>query len=258
MPEKKMKFAGRSVIVTGGGGGIGRHLSRMFAGEGASVLVVDKRLDAAEAVHAELSEAGLKGFPLMADVSLSAECDRIIETAVSLHGGADILVNNAAVLPFGNLTDLDDENWHRVVATVLSGTFFLSRAAARRMRDNANARIINMSSAAGLRGISSRGAYGATKAGVDGLTRAFAIELGPRGVTVNSVAPGPVETPLVRGHSPAVRKAWLRMLAVKRYADPSEIASTVLFLASPESAFLTGQTICVDGGFTAGVNLDEA
>jgi NAD(P)-dependent dehydrogenase (short-subunit alcohol dehydrogenase family) len=256
--ENTMKFAGRSVVVTGGGGGIGRHICRLFAGEGASVLTVDKNLAAAEAICDEINRDGGRAEPLMADISQSSECDRIIETAVSIHGGVDILVNNAAVLPFGKLVELEDADWNRVVATVLSGTFFLSRAALRRMKDNSNGRIINMSSAAGLRGLSSRGAYGATKAGVDGLTRAFAIEVGPRGITVNSVAPGPVETPLVKGHSPAVRKAWLRMLAVKRYADPGEIASAILFLASPESAYLTGQTISVDGGFTAGVNLDEA
>ncbi len=253
-----MSFDERVVLVTGGGSGIGRETAAGLARMGATVIIADWNKAAAEAVSAEISRNGYTCIAVETDVSRSASCDEVVAFAVRQFGALDILVNNAAYGLFGDLTNVEDEPWHAVLQTVLSGTFYMCRAAARTMRDHAHCRIINMSSAAGIRGISKRGAYGAAKGGVATLTKALAIELGPRGITVNAVAPGPIETPMVAGHSDQTRQGWLRLLAIRRYGTPAEVAAAIYFLASKEAAYVTGHVLSVDGGFAAGGTLEPS
>lgn len=236
--------------------GIGCETATGFARMGATVIIADRNKAAAEAVSYEISRNGHKCSAVEADVSRSASCDAAVDFAVRQCGSLDILVNNAAFGLYGDLTEIEDEPWHAVLETALSGTFYMCRAAARVMRDGADCRIINMSSAAGIRGISKRGAYGAAKGGVATLTKALAIELGRRGITVNAIAPGPIETPMVAGHNDRTRRGWLRLLAIRRYGTPAEVAAAIYYLASKEAGYVTGHILSVDGGFAAGGTLE--
>ncbi len=235
----------RTIAITGAARGIGRALAAMFAGAGDQVFALD--IDAVLLEEASV-EIGPGVVPLTADVSDRASVDAAF-AAIGRAGGLDVLVNNAATVQAARFEEITQASWDSVIGVNLTGTFNCCQAAWELLRDGG--RIVNLSSHSGSLGSLARGAYAASKAGVDGLTRVLAVEAAPRGITVNAVAPGPVDTPHARGaHSDARRAAWAEALLVKRYATEEEIAGTVRFLASPEAGFITGQIIHVDGGMT--------
>jgi NAD(P)-dependent dehydrogenase (short-subunit alcohol dehydrogenase family) len=236
----------RHVLVTGGGQGLGRAVAERLAADGDHVTVFD--LDAR---NAQDVASAISGDAVAGDVSDAAACQAAVDHVVSAHGGLDVLVHCAGIASLQPIVDTDDETWHRLVRILLDGTFFIDRAAARVM--NPGGRIVNFSSVAGVRALPGRGAYAAAKAGVAQLTRVLALELGAREITVNAVAPGPIESPMsAAAHSDAGRQAWIDLLAVKRFGHAEEVAAAVSFLAGPQAGFITGQVLAIDGGFSAG------
>lgn len=238
----------RSAIVTGGSKGIGAAIANRLARDGFAVTVnYGHDRDAADAVVAEIERAGGRGIAVMADIGDRGGMATLFDAAEQAFGGVDVLVNNAGTMPLSPIAELDDDQFDRLVAINLGGVFRGMREAARRMRDGG--RIVSFSSSVVGLYQPTYGAYAATKAGVEAMSHILAKELGPRGITVNAVAPGPVETELfTRGKSDEQIAAIARMNPFGRLGQPDDIAAVVAFLASPDSGWINGQTIRANGG----------
>jgi 3-oxoacyl-[acyl-carrier protein] reductase len=242
------------VVVTGGAGGIGWAISREAAVAGWNVAIFDRDPDRAAARVLEADAAGwpISSYPV--DVADEAAVRTSFDKVLLLHGRIDGLVNNAGITAAGELLDLDYADWRAVAAVNLDGAFHCLRAAGRTMVAQGSGAVVNVASIAAERGVPGRGAYAVSKAGLVSLTRVAAVEWAARGVRVNAVAPGYVDTELVAS---AVEAGRLRLddildrIPARRLASPEEIARLVLFLLSPDSAYVTGQVVTIDGGFLA-------
>ncbi len=242
-----MNHQGRVAIVTGSAQGIGKSIARKLAEEGASVVLADLN----EAGVAELAGTLPRAIAVRTDVSDEASVRAMVKTAVDAYGKLDILVNNAAIVPFTPWDEIDFTEWRRIMAVNLDGTFLTNRHASDEMRRNGYGRIVNICSNVVLAGTPNLAHYVASKGGVFGFTRALATELGKHGITVNSVAPGLTETEgtVVSPHANAFD--FVQMLqAIPRRAYADDIAPAVSFLASEEAGWVTGQMLVVDGGHT--------
>jgi NAD(P)-dependent dehydrogenase (short-subunit alcohol dehydrogenase family) len=247
-----MSLEGKVALITGAGQGIGEAMAKRFAEAGAAIAVADLAGCNAEAVASALRRAGHRAEPVQVDVTDPSQVAAMIESTRAKLGGLDILVNNAGIGHVGPFLEIPLAEWQKVLATNLTGVFLCAQAAARVMVAQGSGVIINVGSISGERGGTGRAAYGAAKAGVILLTKVMAVELASLGVRVNCISPGPTETEQVRQcHDPATREMYHRMLPVRRYADPGEIAAAALFLASPDSSFVSGHILNVDGGFGA-------
>jgi len=275
-----LKLSDRIALVTGGGSGIGRAICLTFAEEGARVVVNDIRLEAAEATVKEMSDPA-RGRAIQADVADSAQVRAMFATIERELGGLDILVNNAGIAlgadedrealrrkfetrimetvsGQGIQTHLDvtenlsDEAWRRMIAVHLDGTFFCTREALRLMSRQNRGAIINLSSVAALAGLESVPHYSAAKGGILGLTRAVAREVASRGIRVNAICPGYIDTPMTQPMSPLMRAAARSRTPLGRSGEPREVAATALFLASDDGSFFTGQWLSPNGGLFIG------
>lgn len=245
----KVDLSGRRAIVTGAARGIGRTIARHLAEAGASVLMNDLDQERVEAAADTIRRQGGRAVAHAADVADWDAVVRMMDAARAALGGLEILVNNAGIIRRGTLETMSLDDWHRVIAVNLTGTFYCCRAAAPLLRDAGWGRIINITSIAGKMGdIASAPGYGPSKAGVIALTKTLAREMAPWGITVNAVAPHAVETEMSAQWSPETRVAILAGIPLGRLAREDEVAAAVLFLASPAAGFITGETLDVNGG----------
>lgn len=248
------RFEGKSVIVTGGAGGIGRAACLGFAAEGGSVLVADMEEAEGERTAAMVREAGGRALFRKVDVSRSEDCGGMVEAAVSAHGGLDVAFNNAGIGGSGIALHEEEEfAFDRMIAINLKGVFLSMRHEITAMLKNGGGTIVNTASVAGLVGNPGLSSYCAAKHGVAGLTRAAALDYIGKGIRINAVCPGGTRTRLLEAwfQDPAVERHVMALHPIERLAAPEEIARVALFLASPKSSFMVGCAVPVDGGLTA-------
>lgn len=254
-----MRFHNKSVLVTGGATGIGLAIARRFAEEGACVIIVGRREDVGRQTEKALQEEGLRVQFLKGDVSVEEDVKAFMAQAVELHGGLDILVNNAAAFFPVKFLEGETKEWHSIFNLIVNGVYFCSRTAAKHMvAVGIKGRIINVSSINAYRALEESSHYNSAKGAVDQLTRCMAMELAEHGIHVNGVGPGFVETPMsvvdgVKEHE----TEWFKSIYVERKkiplqrpGQPEEIAGVVAFLASKDATYICGVTIPVDGGLS--------
>jgi 3-oxoacyl-[acyl-carrier protein] reductase len=242
------QLANQIAVVTGAGRGIGRAIALKFAAEGADVVVVSRTQENSEKVAAEIRALGRKAWAHAVDVSDAAAVNAAAEKILAEAGKVDILVNNAGVTRDGLLMRMSDADWDTVLNTNLKGAFLVTKAFSRAMIKARAGRIINISSVIGLIGNAGQCNYAASKAGLIGFTQSAAKELAGRGITVNAIAPGFIETDMTAELKPEMKEALLKQIPLGCLGQSDDIAGAALYLASPAARYVTGQVLTVDGG----------
>ena len=243
-------LTGRTALVTGGNRGIGRAVSETLARAGAAVIVFARTADSVQRTADELAGHGVRTLGLVGDVGEPADVERAWSEAQTKFGAVDILVNNAGLTRDNLLLRMKQDEWDEVLRVNLSGAFHWSRLAVKPMIRRRWGRIVNMASVVGVTGNPGQANYAAAKAGLIGLSKSLAAEVASRGVTVNVVAPGFIETDMTAVLDEATRNEYEKRIPAGRLGTAEDVAHLVLFLASPLSDYITGQVICVDGGLT--------
>jgi len=242
---------GQVALVTGAGRagkGIGRSIALALAGEGAKIAIADFVAEAAESVAKEVQATGVESLALVGSVSSPEDVDRMVQETVDRFGKIDILVNNAGITRDNLLVRMSEDEWDAVLDTNLKGTFNCTKAVAKHMMRQRSGKIVNVASVMGIMGNAGQANYSASKGGVIALTKTTAKELGSRGVNVNAVAPGFIQTVMTED-MPEEAKADISVkIPLRRLGTPEDVAGVALFLCSPAASYITGQVIAIDGG----------
>ncbi|MFZ6017195.1 MAG: 3-oxoacyl-[acyl-carrier-protein] reductase [Nitrospirota bacterium] len=243
-----MDFNGQVSIITGGARGIGKAIAEGFARKGVNLAIADVNIDAAKETAAELAQYGVKTIALKLDVSNSSEVKKAFEEVLNEFGRIDILINNAGITRDGLILRMKEEDWDAVIDINLKGVFLCSREAVKTMSKQRYGRIVNITSVAAFIGNPGQANYSASKAGIVGLTKTIAKEYASRGITVNAVAPGFIKTAMTDALSENIKQEMMNMIPTGRFGAVEDVANAVLFLSSPDSGYITGQVIHVNGG----------
>ncbi|MEW8625726.1 MAG: 3-oxoacyl-ACP reductase FabG [Candidatus Thiodiazotropha sp.] len=243
-----MSLENEIALVTGASRGIGAAIADCLASAGATVVGTATSEGGAEAITARLNEASVTGCGMVLDVADQASIDALMSAIAEKYSAPTILVNNAGITNDNLLMRMKDDEWERVINTNLSSVYRLSKGVLRGMMKARKGRIINISSVVGSMGNAGQSNYAAAKAGIDGFTRSLAREVGSRGITVNSVAPGFIETDMTNELPEAQRKSLIENIPLQQLGLPEDIANTVLFLAGASGRYITGETLHVNGG----------
>ena len=245
------RLEGRVAVVTGGGGGLAGGICTRLVRDGAAVVCADVSLEKAEGVVGRVAEGGGRSLAVEVDVSDKGSVEAMVGRAVEEFGGVDVLVNNAAIYPRRAWTEIEEEEWDRVMAVNLKGYFLCARAMYPHMKEGGGGSIVNVSSITFFVGWTLLLDYVTSKGGIVGFTRTLAREVGPDGINVNAIAPGAFPTDAEKIHpDPEGYSRWvLEQQSVKRRGTPDDVGNLVSFLASDEASFITGQTVGIDGGW---------
>jgi 3-oxoacyl-[acyl-carrier protein] reductase len=243
-----MNLSNRVAIVTGSGQGIGREIALLLAERGASVVISDVNEATARAVAAEIESKNVKSIAVTTNVTVSAEVNKLVEQALSSFGHIDILVNNAGITKDNLLMRMSEADWDLVLNINLKGAFLCTQAVIRHMMKQRWGRIVNIASVVGVIGNAGQANYSASKAGLIGLTKSTAREIASRGITVNAVAPGFIDTGMTQKLTENVKQEFLKQIPVGYFGLPKDVANAVAFLASEEAHYITGQVLNVNGG----------
>jgi NAD(P)-dependent dehydrogenase (short-subunit alcohol dehydrogenase family) len=245
-----MRFQGKTIIVTGGASGIGEATVRLFASEGANVVIADLN-PAGESFAQELRQQGQRAIFVKTDVSKAADAKQLIEATLHQYSRLDILHNNAGILVVGDVTTISEADWDRCIDINLKGVYLVSKYAIPAMRDSGGGVIINTASTAGISGGGGYSVYGASKAGIILLTQCMALDFAGNNIRVNAVCPGPTATPMIvpsAAEHQSTLERWSQELPIGRAGRPEDIAKAVAYLASDDASFVTGTAFVIDGG----------
>jgi len=243
-----MTFTGKTALITGSARGIGKAIAERLAADGARIVISDIMAESAEATAEGLRSRGIEAVAIAANVANKDDAVKLINTAVTEHASLDIVVNNAGITRDTLMVRMSESDWDSVIDVNLKGAFLVTQAAAKIMMKQRSGRIVNISSVVGRMGNAGQTNYAASKAGLIGLTKSAARELATRGVTVNAIAPGFIQTAMTDQMPEAAREKLSGSIPMKRLGTPEDVAAVVAFLASEDASYITGQVIGVDGG----------
>jgi len=243
-----MELKGKVALVTGGAQGIGKAVALMLARHGADVIVADVNLEKAAETAKELEAAGGRAMAVNVDVTRLGDVEKMVESALARFGRIDILINNAGIARDKLILRMAEEDWDTVLAVNLKGTFNCTKAVIKHMSKQRSGKIVNIASVVGEMGNAGQANYSASKAGVIGLTKTIAREFAQRGINVNAIAPGYIQTPMTDVLPEKAKEELQRMIPMERLGQPEDVAHAVLFLVSEASSYVTGQVLNVNGG----------
>ncbi len=247
------KLKNKKAIVTGAGSGIGREIAKTFARQKAAVVIADINEEGGKKTVSQIKEEGGEAIFVKTDVSKAEDIDKMVDACLEEFGGVDILVNNAGIFKTSPLHEMEEETWQQIISVNLKGVFLGSKRVLREFVEKKSGKIVNITSIAGFRGFNEAGAYCASKGGIIALTKSMALDYAPRGININAVAPGVIETSMTNPllEDPEQAKTFNANTPYTRLGKPEDIAQAVLYLASKDSNFVNGEVLVVDGGWTA-------